>query len=461
MKSFKKVVLISTILSSFLVANDEFVTKVTNFYNILTNGAIKFDATKSGDGYDLKVEPTNKIYKELFNPDAKIHISVDEGPAITKPKFTFGKAGLEATTDILSIFNKEIQKDIKESLKTPLNLKYEAIIGFNNNLEEKIEIVPFKIDAEDMSVDSAKVDIKTNVNLDKYTGDMKLKYDHFILKPKKEKGIFKVAKLEIESAITEPPIDNLAIFSKNMISINDIEFSMEKPQKVKYKFSLDSSSEIKKIDEKLLDFGFLIDLKTNDIDTIAEAKGVKEAKTNWLFKNLGTQGLVDLIKLNRELEEAQNELAMATNGKENEALAKYMTTMEEINNKLVSIFNSTLIKDKSKIIADLELLSTKASYIKLDLTYKAEPISGNLNSAFISLMAQGLSIVDGDIDIKLDKDLATTINPFALIVLDMLKSKGLASVTNGVYELKATLKGGNIIINGKSYTLQELSRTLF
>jgi len=46
-------------------------------------------------------------------------------------------------------------------------------------------------------------------------------------------------------------------------------------------------------------------------------------------------------------------------------------------------------------------------------------------------------------------------------VLDMLKSKGLASVTNGVYELKATLKGGNIIINGKSYTLQELSRTLF
>jgi hypothetical protein len=204
-----------------------------------------------------------------------------------------------------------------------------------------------------------------------------------------------------------------------------------------------------------------LDVKTNDIDTIAASKGVKEAKNSWLFKNLGTKGLVELLKLSKEMEEAQNELALANGKGGDEAFAKYMTTIDELNNKLVSVFNNTLIKDKSKIIADLELISDKTSYIKLDLTYKAEPISGGLNSAFISLLAQGLAIVDGDIDVKVDKDLATTINPFALIVLDMLKVKGLASEKNGIYELKATLKGGNVVINGKSYSLQELTKILF
>ena len=462
MKNFRKVVLVSTVLSSFLMAGDDIMIKVTNFYNTLTNHAFNFKAIKSGDGYDLHIEPNNYAYKEIFNPDAKIHISVDEGPTVTKPKFTFAKAGLVAESEIISIFNKQIQDDIKKDLKNPPKLKYSAILGFGDNLKENITIEPFVVDSKDMKVDSSKVEITTDIDLSKFVGDMNLKYDHFIMQPKDEPGIFKISNVEAKSKIVEPPVEGFFLFSESSLNVGNIEMSASKPQKVKFKFSLNAASGAKKVSDILSDITMLMDVKTNDIDTIALAKGVKESKNKFEFKNIGTQGLVELIKLTKKMEEAQNEMALASKSKNDEkALAKYLATMDEINNKLVPIFNSTFIKDKSKIIADLELFSNKVSYIKLDLTYKAEPISGSLNSAFISLAAQGLAIVDGDIDVKVDKDLATTINPFALIVLDMLKVKGLASEKNGIYELKATLKGGNVIINGKSYTLQELTRVLF
>jgi len=92
------------------------------------------------------------------------------------------------------------------------------------------------------------------------------------------------------------------------------------------------------------------------------------------------------------------------------------------------------------------------------LLYKADPVQDNMQSAMITLAAQNLAVADGIIEIQIDKDTATAINPLAIIGLDMLKVKGFADEKNGIYHLKAELKGGKVIIKGKAYTLQELSK---
>jgi len=453
MKSLKKIALTTLVLSTLSSASDDIAQKITSFYNTVTNGAVIFDAKKSGDGYDLKITPKNPAYKEIFNNEANIHISVDKGLFSTK---------LKSEGEVFSIFNKEAQDALKKDLKSSPKYKYEGKVGFSGNLKEEIKIEPLKVVDKDMDVDSSEIVIKTDINLDKQIGKLKLYYDHFALIPKNEEGIFKISGIEIDNEITEPPVNGFVLFSNNKISIKDVEFLATKPTRQHAKFSLTFDSYIKRVDEKLLDLYIASNAKTDDVDTIALAKGIKEAKTEWLFKNLGIDGVVEFLKLAKEMEEAQNELALATQGKKgDEAFAKYMATIDELNNKLVPVFNKTFIKDKTKLIANIELKSNKTSYVKVDLTYKGEPISGNANVAFISLAAQGLAIADGDVDIKIDKDLANSINPFAIMILDMLKNKGMAKEQNGIYEFKATLKGGNIIVNGKSYTLQEFSRALF
>jgi predicted transposase YbfD/YdcC len=459
MKNFKRAVALSAILSTFVSASSDISQKVTKFYNLVTNEAFEFNATKSDNGYKLKILPTNMPYKKIFNPNTTIDISVDEGPTITEPKFTFGKAGLKAVIDVASIFNKEIEQDIKKTLKKSPKINYSAIISFGNNLSEHIQFEPFSFETKDAKIKSSKIDITTDVDLDNYTGVMKLEYPNFIIEPKNEPGVFKLEDIRVFNKITEPPVDNLLLFGDTKFTIKNVEISA---QKLKSKFSFVSDNYVRKVNNELLDLYISFDLSTDDVDTIALLKGIKETKTSFLFKNLGTDGLVGFLKLTKEMQDAQDELAAATaKSKGNEAFAKYMATMDSINNKLVPIYNKTFIKDKSKIVLDLELSGNKTSYLKANLLYKANPISGNINVAFISLAAQGLAIFDGDIEIKLDKDLANTINPMAIMVLDMLQTKGFATQKNGVYELKATLKGGNIIINGKSYTLQELSKALF
>ena len=462
MKNLKRAVALSAILSTFVSANSEISQKVTKFYNIVTNKALEFKATKSDKGYKLKILPTNGFYKKIFNPNTTIDISVDEGPTITKPKFTFGKAGLKAVIDVASIFNKEIEQNIKKTLKKSPKIDYSAIISFGNNLSEHIQFEPFSFETKDVKVKSSKIDITTDVDLDNYTGVIKLEYPNFTIEPKNEPGVFKLENVRVVNKITEPPVDDLLLFADTKFTIKNIEYSAQKPKKIKSIFSFVSDNYVRKVNKELLDLHISFDLSTNDVDTIALSKGIKESKTSFLFKNLGTDGLVGFLKLTKEMQDAQDELAIArTKSKSDEAFAKYMATMDSINNKLVPIYNKTFIKDKSKIVLDLELSGTKTSYLKANLLYKANPISGNINVAFISLAAQGLAIFDGDIEIKLDKDLANTINPIAIMVLDMLQTKGFATQKNGVYELKATLKSGNIIINGKSYTLQELSKALF
>ena len=453
MKSLKKIALTSLALSALATAGDDIAKKITSFYNVASNGAIVIEAKKSGDGYDIKFSPKNSVYQKIFNQNGALHISVDKG---------FFSTTLESKGELFSIFSKELQNDIKKDIKVSPKYEYRGKIGFSGTLEEKFRLEPFKVENKEVSIDSSEVVINTEIDLDKQTGVLNLNYNQLLIKPKKEEGLFKISGLKLQNEITDPPVDGFVLYSKSKINIKEVEFLATKPKKEHIKFAAALDSYIKKVDSKLLDLYISATVNSNDIDTIVLAKGVKEVKNSWLFKNLGSEGFIEFLKLSKKMEEAQNKLAQASQSQNNnEALAKYMATMDEINNKLVPIFNKMFLKDKTKLILNLELNSDKTNYLKADLTYKAAPIKGNMNSAFISLAAQGLAIVDGDIEVKIDRNLANTINPFSIMVLDMLKNKNMAHEKNGVYEFKATLKGGNIIVNGKSYTLQEFSKALF
>jgi len=462
MKNIKKILLTSAILSTFASANSDIASKITNYYNLVTNNALNFEAIKKGNGYDIKIIPVNAVYKMILNQNAIFHLNVDEGPLITSPKMTFGKAGLKGSSVITSIFNKKIQDDISKNLKNPPKLNYEAIVSFGSNLNEKITIEPFKIDDEKVSIQSSKVLINTDIDLDKSTGKLVMNYDNFTVKPKDEKGIFKIEGLKVTSHITEPPVDGILLYGDNSIKIKNIEFEASKPKRIYATFTFNGDSYSKKVGKDMLDLNINLNASSNNVETIALAKGIKKASTSWLFKNLGSKGIIDLMKLTKKMQNAQNNLVSANkNGGKEKAYAQYMATMDELNNKMVDVINKTFITNKTKIIANLELTNDKTSFVKLDLLYKGKPLTGSINSAYIGLVAQGLAVVDGDIEIKLDKTLTTSVNPFALIVLDMLKNKGFASEKNGMYHFKGKVKDGNIIINNKSYTLQEFSKALF
>lgn len=449
-------------LSLATASENSYIQKVTNFYENVSGNLVKLVPQKSGDGYDIKIVPNSYSLEELFKKDAKIHISVDEGPLITSPSFGFGKAGLESKGNILNLLKDDIAKEIKKDLKDGIKYKYEGKISFSNELKDSLVINPLVANLEDAKFQTSPIVTKSEINLDDFTGKTQISVDKIELKPTKEKGIFKLDKLKAIVEITQKPIDDIFLFGKYKLNIDNIEFKAKLPKGYQeFQAKIDLNSEAKKVDEKLLDSKTEMSLETNNQNTIALLKGIKKIDLELEFKNLGIDGAILLQKISQKLQEAQENMIKATQKNDDVLLQKAILETTEYTNKLTEAINKLIIKDKSKIIVDLELQSLKKSYIKVDLLYKGEPISGDFNSAMISLAAQGLNLFNGDFDIALEGDLIISINPLAPLILDMLKQKGFVTFKDGIYRLKGQLKDGKIIINGKSYTLQELSTVLF
>jgi hypothetical protein len=295
------------------------------------------------------------------------------------------------------------------------------------------------------------------MDVDSCIGKATLNIDNIELKPKNNRGEFALNGLKISTQMTQKPIDNIALFAKTALKVDKVSFKdEERGKKINAKFSAQINGEVKKVDDKHLNIIYNMETKALDVDTIALAKGVKESKLDFELDNSEIDGVLELVKLSQKLQEAQDKMLEAkTDIERQKAILEYtnLTTT-----KIVPIYNKIFIKDKTKLKLNLELNGDKTSFVKADLLYKAEPVQDNMQSAMITLMAQNLAVADGTIEIQVDKDMATTINPFALIGLDLLKAKGFATEKNGIYHLKAELKGGKVIINGKAYTLQELSQ---
>jgi len=457
-----KKIVFSTIIALNLVtfaeaSDSDIVSKIAQCYTATTNGSLEFKAQKSADGYDMLIEPKDSSFKMLLKKDAKIHLKVDEGPIITTPSFGFGKAGIVSSGNILDLLNPEIVKDIKPNLKNNLTYKYEGKVSFGGELESKTVFDALVMQDSSTEFKTSKTIITGNMDIDSCIGKTVLNTNYIELKPKNNKGEFRVDGLKLSTQMTEKPIENIALFGKSALKADKITFRDEEHgKKIKVNVSTVINGEVQRVDDKFLNLIYSIDTKALDVDTIALAKGVKEAKFNFELDNSRIDGMLELLKLSQKIQEAQEKMLEAkTDIERQKAILEYtnITTTQ-----IVPIYNKIFVKDKTRLKLYLELDGEKRSFVKADLLYKADPVQDNMQSAMITLMAQNLAIVDGTIEIQVDKDLASSINPFALIGLDLLKAKGFATEKNGIYHLKAELKGGKIIINGKAYTLQELSQ---
>jgi len=463
----KKIILpafIATTLVTTIFANsNDYADKIAKLHTILSGNAFEFTPIKAKDGYDIKISSKNAIYKDVFNPNAKIHISVDEGPLITSPSFGFGKAGLKATGAIADIFNDKIASDIKKNFKDGIKYDLTGKVSFGDELKESIKIEPLSIADNDAKIEMSQTLINLTADLDKMISSYSLKLDSFKFTPanKPKEGV-ELKDVFMDYKGTQAPIDGLMLFGTSKVSIGNILLKVKTPKKdINISGKLDIVGDVKKVDKDYLDFIMKQSFSTEDKDTIALSKGVKAQSFDLELKNLGIKGMVDFMKLSKEQQELSSKMVEASKKNDDVALQKAIVEIEDINNKLVPIFNELIKKDKTKIVTDLELTSDKTSFVKLNLTYEGKPLQGNINSAFITLAAQGLNLFNGDINIKLDGNLANSLYPMSALVLGMLQSKGFATMKNGVYELNAKLKDGKVLINGKSYTLQELTRSLF
>ena len=464
MKKLALIAIAGLFLTSSVNAKDaNVVEKIMQCNTTLTNGALIFSAQKSGDGYDVRIKPQNKTYSVIFNKDAKFHISVDEGPVITTPSFTFGKAGLKANGDALSIFSKELLSDIDKKLKKHPQFTYEGKVSFGGELSSKSVIDGITINDTDTKFNTSNFTITNSMDIESCIGKMEISIPSIDIEDNKGKGNLNAKNIALTSEITEKPIDGIALFGSSSIKVKEISFKDKIGQKaVDVKFSLNIDTESKKVNNKYMDITVKLNSKALNTNTIALAQGIKKTELDFELENTQIDGILDLVKLSKELEKIQNDLAESSAKNDDIAMQKALLKMNELTStNTVAIYNKVMIKDKTRLKLDFSLEGEKKSFAKLDLLYKANPISGNIQSAMIELAAQNLAVADGTFEVQLDSTMASAVNPFAMLALDMLKAKGFATVKNGVYHLKGELKGGKIVINGKAYTLQELSRAMF
>jgi len=461
----KKVTLISAIISVFstyALANDNFMNKILELYSIRTNGTITFEAKKISEGYELKLKP-KEIYKDVFNKNYTIKVAVDEGPIVTKPSFNFAKAGLTTKVDVVKIFNKEIQKELTQELqKTPI-INYEGIVTFTDTLKEKLLVTALKADNNETLFSTTPISIEAQTDLKSFKGTTTVALKKLLMKFKKDKMQLFVEGVKAKAETFDKPVLNSFLFGKNSLEIQKFVLESLEQKANHIELSLALESAVKKVDNQFLDLDFSSYTKTNDVNTIAMFKGIRENDMRLSLKNLGQEGILKIIEFGQKTQEIEEQLAMNLDDpmKKEQALAEYMAQLAALNNSVVDILNKTFITNKTRLDLETKLLSDKTSFLKLHMLYKAKPLQGDLNTAIITLLAQGLSIVDGDFEIQLDKELATSINPISIMILEMLKNKGFATEQNGLYHIKGKLKDGKLIINGKAYTLQELTTVLF
>ena len=437
------------------------IDKIIHIHNIQSNQVLEFNATKSSEGYDVAVTSSNPQYQRLFNKNAKIKLHVDEGPIVTTPKFTLAKLGLSAKGSLLDLLNPKLHT---KKPNFDLNYSYAGVVSFGNELEEKLTIAP--IDATDKDGNhfaTSKFKLKSETNLDKLTGKSEIKLESLNAISKKDNSKIALKELELKTKVTQKPVDSIVLFSDTKGSIKELAIEAKSAQKnIALKIASNFESSVSKVDEKFLNVAFKAQLKALDTQTIALAQGIKSTNLEVTLKNFGTKGVVELVKLSQKINKANNDMLKASRSGNDIAMQKAILESQELANGFIPAINDALIKDKSRAEIDLELQSDKKSFIKCSFVYKGEPLSGaNMQSAMISLMAQQLALVDGDFDIALERSLVVTTNPMALLVLDMLKGKGIVALKDGIYRLKGSLKGGKIILNGKAYTIKELARVLF
>ena len=464
MKKLALVAIMGLSLTTFANAKDtNVVEKIMQCNTTLTNGALQFNAQKNGDGYDVSIKPQNKMYDMIFNKDAKFHISVDEGPLITTPSFTFGKAGLKASGDALAIFSKDMLADIDKNLKNHPKFTYEGKVSFGGELSSKSVIDGVTINNNDTTFKTSNFTITNSMDVDSCIGKMDMKIPSVEVTNKSVKGNFKAKDIELISEITEKPVDGVALFGITNIKAKEISFKDKIRRKnIDAKFSLNMDSESKKIDDKYMNIAVKFASEALNTNTIALAQGVKKTELDFKLENTQIDGILDLVKLSKELEKVQSDLTNSRVKNDDVAMQKALLKMNELTStNTVSIYNKVMVKDKTRLKLNFSIEGEKISFVKVDLLYKASPISDNIQSGMIELAAQNLAVADGSFEVQLDSTMATAVNPFAMIALDMLKAKGFATVKNGIYHLKGELKGGKIVINGKAYTMQELSRAMF
>ncbi len=460
----KRVIFSALLIVGFAAASEQSViNRVLHSYNIKTNRAFEFNATKSGKGYDITVSSHNPALKEIINTKF-MHIDVDEGPIVTTPEFTLAKAGLSAKGSFFDFFAPEAVADINKSLKEKIKYNYEGIVSFGGELKEKFSIAPIdNITDRDVTFSSSGLKVKSTTDLETLKGTTTIELEHLTVNDKSTNGEATLKDLKVENRITEKPIDSILLFGNTSFKVKEFNFKAHNVNKpINAKITLNMGSSIKKVDKEFLNGEFNLELKALDAKTIALLQGVQSSKLNILFKNFGTQGLLEFLKLSKELQEINAKMAAASKSGNDIELQKAIIESTDMANSLVPIVNKLLIKDKSGFKIDWQLHSTKESFVKIDLLYKGEPLSGNnMQSAFISLMAQQLTLVDGNFDIALERSLIVKMNPLSILFLDMLKQKGFISVKDSVYRVKGALKGGKIILKGKAYTIEELTKALF
>jgi hypothetical protein len=385
------------------------------------------------------------------NKSIQIDAKIEKGPIFDKDALV----GLIRVT-----FNQNIRTLLNDDGINPdFSYHYDGLLSFMHIIYEHGNFSNLKYKSDNIFIGIAPLKIYSIYIPETLRGNTEFYTNKVVLNDIKEKKKVEIKEPHIsikndKLEDDEPPYGNYHIVSDDISFYeNDKDFLH-----IASSFSID----IKKSGTNFVDIAMRLDSNKKDSHSsdalmdIVNAFGLKVE-----FKSLGLDGIRKFYEIDRMSQKLNRDLATALEKKDDVAMQKALVKLDALQNSWADVFNTLLIKNKTKVRVHNEIESNKKSKIDLELTFVGDKLDSQGMGALIALGANSDKLLEGNINLTLDKNILEKVFPEIDLVLGAMASKGLATLKDGIYHLEAQLKDGKIIINGVKYSPKELAILIF
>jgi hypothetical protein len=437
--------------SSYLSSHKkEYLEEIINSYNRAYSGNTRFKIKEYKDDYAL-IEVENKGLDK--NSTFEINATLTSGPIFSK----------EAIIGLLEIEFKQDLKELLESenIKSNFEVEYDGILDFLGVMHEKSRFTTFKYQDDDFELYIAPIAIDSNSILKTLKEKTLIKTNRIVIKNLAQNGKIDIKKPSFLMKNEAYKKDDILLFGFYNIKSDDI-FIYKYNQKIIH-FGADFKLDLKKEKEDFVNL--YMDLKISEKEDNNKFYSSKELDLEPIknliakveVRNLGYEGIKELNKLDKESDKLNKDLALALQKNDDIEMQKAIVKLNSLEDRWVDVYNKLLIKNKTQIKFHQTVQRTKKSRVDINIKFIGDKLKGNAREALIYLGVNSDKIFEGDFDFVLEKKLLEEFYPEVDLILDAMSKKGLATLKDGLYYLKAKFKDGKIIINGTKYSPQELA----
>ena len=393
---------------------------------------------------------------DMLEQDSEVSLKILYGPVVPAAKPQPGIMGVYFEEKLSHFLEKSYREAFLSSVDHDPLLSFESISAFGTTVREKLRLEGFEMAAKGSRFSLHGAEFSRTFDTLSGSGSGLLKSPRITLADE-SRGL-RVDMKDISAAISLPkPQEGIVPFGDYELKIGEANITLPSDVgEVSGLFSWWSSLSSKATDKKYCSIRMRNSIHALDKAGAQMGAGLLKEESEVRIEKIGIAGLKRYILFLKSRTKLSQRIARAGRRGDLEAIRKALDEIAALEEELVEIFNDTIIKNRSRILFDTHLKASKESHIHIELLYKGEALKGNAVSAVISLLSRLDRLFDGNFDLRLEKEVARRLYPELSLILDSMVDKGLAKVREGLYILKGSIHDGRILIEGRSFTPQEL-----